>query len=458
MWNRISTIVVVLLVILSLGYSAGAIDVSSKVIQAQPTAIDSCTTITESGRYVLTQDVENATDDTCIEIRTSDVVLNGNGHTIDGDQNASTFNAFQNATNETGTHPDMPDWKNIGITVNASGSLSNVTVQQLTVTDWFFGVYYNNVTQGTIQNVTISGSGDGLSLYDTTEILVTDNTLEENIGTAFIGDGVNSTEFRSNAVESNADGVLFYNSVRNRTGFVGYDGPVTNNAIVNNTIRSNGLDGVFIDTGQNNSIIENTISNNEFNGILVSYNSNDNTIAGNQLSGNGHSGIALAVNSSRNRLVDNVITNTTGADELSAAYGYAAGIVLNESSDNLIRNTTIRNSTNWAYYSANGARNNTVNGLTIDEMRVSFTGADVALARTDNGDAAPRDRVQSRFGGGLLVANTRQNATIEQLQIEWLAGQPRTETGERTTMPEPSATTAETTMVENETETPTIEQ
>ena len=46
--------------------------------------VDGCTTIDEPGRYALTQDVRNASVDTCIRVTANDVTLDGAGHAVDG--------------------------------------------------------------------------------------------------------------------------------------------------------------------------------------------------------------------------------------------------------------------------------------------------------------------------------------------------------------------------------------
>lgn len=48
------------------------------------TEIDECTTITESGHYRLTTDLEVPEGESCIVIDTSDVVFDGDGYTITG--------------------------------------------------------------------------------------------------------------------------------------------------------------------------------------------------------------------------------------------------------------------------------------------------------------------------------------------------------------------------------------
>ena len=110
-----------------------------------PTAaqIDSCTTIDTPGRYELTADITNTTASTCIRITASDVVFDANSHMIDG---RGTFGTA-------------------GVLVGSfRTSLTNVTVQAATVTDWDDGIRYINVTNGTIANTTTAHNRVGLTL------------------------------------------------------------------------------------------------------------------------------------------------------------------------------------------------------------------------------------------------------------------------------------------------------
>lgn len=432
-----------------------------------PAQIESCTTITEPGRYVLTQDIQHDTADPCIRITVSNVILEGRGHTLAGGVDERALTAFMNASFQTGTHPGMPEWDTTGIAANASQPLSNVTVRDLTVTGWFFGIYYSNVSNGEITDTTVTDTGDGISVYDSEGILVAHNEIRTNVG-GIVGDGANDTAIRGNQVENNTfTGILFFNTVRNATGFIRFAGPVTNNDIAGNTIAANG-GGILVDTGRSNTIRGNTVTGSQFdgialvfevtgntvvnntvvnngdngiiavinattntisnnrvlrnrvNGILLQNNSTQNRVAANQLTANGHSGIALVEDSNANLVASNAITNTTGRDNFTARSGYAAGIVLNGSSDNVIRDTTARNNTNWTYYSLKNATNNTVEELTIDEtVTVSFTGTDVAVTRQAESSETETGVARTRVGAGLVLANTSPTASLMNLRVQW---------------------------------------
>lgn len=126
------------------------------------------TTITEPGEYTLTGDIErgNGTriSGTCIEIRASDVVLDGDGHTVDGWGISDTT----------------------GIGVAGDGTLRNVTVKNLTLTDWNRGVSFSNVRNARVRNVEATENSYGMWFENVTGASVENSTATGNlIGVGF---------------------------------------------------------------------------------------------------------------------------------------------------------------------------------------------------------------------------------------------------------------------------------
>ena len=140
------------------------------VASGAPTELDSCTAITEPGRYVLGEDLTNATPTeeagisdlrACIVVRSSDVTFDGAGRTIDAP--AGTADAA-------------------GVVVtNDERTLTNVTVRRLTVTDWTFGIGYINATDGAIRDTTAtSNSLSGIEAANADRTDFANNTLRLN--------------------------------------------------------------------------------------------------------------------------------------------------------------------------------------------------------------------------------------------------------------------------------------
>lgn len=124
--------------------------------------VSGCTTIDSPGTYQLDSGVTDSGQSTCIDVTASDVVVDGQGNTIDG----------TNATDS--------------IAVNVAGTgLSNVTVRNVTLSDWDTGVY-TEATDTAINDSTIGPidetAGVVLSAADGT--VIADNEFRKGVGSA----------------------------------------------------------------------------------------------------------------------------------------------------------------------------------------------------------------------------------------------------------------------------------
>jgi PGF-CTERM protein len=118
--------------------TAGVTGTAGAQAGSAPIPIDSCRTIADEGQYVLTSDIQNSNQTVCIQILSSDVVFDGQGHTIDSGPNTT---------------------ESVGVKINNSlTGLSNVTVTNVSTTDWTAGIYYLDATNGTIRNVNASAN------------------------------------------------------------------------------------------------------------------------------------------------------------------------------------------------------------------------------------------------------------------------------------------------------------
>nr|WP_233204227.1 NosD domain-containing protein [Halegenticoccus soli] len=126
----------------------------------QPERIDSCTAITEPGRYELVRDIAGNNAGTCVQVRASNVTLDGRGFELRG------RSAFDGST---------------GIAVSASRSLTNVTVQNVVLTQWTRGVYAENGTDVVVRDIVTAFTVDGVVLSDTTNNTVRDARLSNSV-------------------------------------------------------------------------------------------------------------------------------------------------------------------------------------------------------------------------------------------------------------------------------------
>ncbi|MCZ7382037.1 MAG: PGF-pre-PGF domain-containing protein [Candidatus Methanoperedens sp.] len=149
------------------------------------TEMDACGAISSPGEYALNTSItDSSVADACIKIISSDVVFDGAGYTIDG--------------------VDTPFNDSIAV-VNDSVALTNVTVKNVILTDWDYGVIYNNVSNGTIANVTSRSNSVGIVLKFSSS-----NTLTNNNASSNSVNGIYLTSSNDNTIYNN-----YFNNTNN---------------------------------------------------------------------------------------------------------------------------------------------------------------------------------------------------------------------------------------------------
>ncbi|ACL17144.1 Carbohydrate binding family 6 [Methanosphaerula palustris E1-9c] len=186
--------------------------------------------ITEPGTYVLTQDITSSSQIVCIEIKASNVVFDGQGHQISGVNNEGSAGIF--------------------VSKDASTPVTGVTIKNVRLNNWFYGVYLLNAQNSAIQDVTTTGNANaGMVLYSGS----TGNTIS---GSTLTGNGrgiILSTSSGSNTISGNT---LTGNS---NQGIYIFDS--NGNTVNGNTITNNTNAGLFIYSASANSVYNNNFSN-----------------------------------------------------------------------------------------------------------------------------------------------------------------------------------------------------
>lgn len=192
------------------------------------TNVSSCQVINSPGVYVLNQSIINSTATTCIEITTSDVVFDGAGYTIDG----------VDASWRYGVYAD-----------NSSTSLTNITVGNLTVTDWYYGIYYRDVQNGRIENNNATSNiVYGIKIYFSDYNTLTNNTVTSNGNRGIKIDYSDYTAIANNTASKNSYGIDIYYS--------------NNNTLTNNTVTSNSANGIVLWYSKGNTMTGNVMAAN----------------------------------------------------------------------------------------------------------------------------------------------------------------------------------------------------
>ena len=153
----------------------------SPTVGPNATPIDSCTTIRESGTYVLTTDVvhdkSTRLSESCITILADDVVFDGQGHRIEGNGISDTRGVQTNAT--------------------------NVTVRDVVVAEWGRGIYYVNASGGTIAGVNATGNAYGIDLDWSSDVRIVENNVSGNLVGVDLTRSNDDIHLRDNRVRGN---------------------------------------------------------------------------------------------------------------------------------------------------------------------------------------------------------------------------------------------------------------
>ena len=170
-----------------------------------------------------------------------------------------------------------------GYTLNGSGSI-------------LYGFRLTSVSNVTIKNVNIAEFyGCGVSLELAIQNVISCNNITANIngGIHLYSSSNNNNISRNNITNTGFNGI-----------WVGYS---SNNIIQENNIAGN-LNGTNIDCSSNNTLVGNNITNNRI-GIILN-NSSNYALFGNNLISNNRIGIALYASSNNNIYHNNLISNT----------------------------------------------------------------------------------------------------------------------------------------------------
>jgi beta propeller repeat protein/parallel beta-helix repeat protein len=327
----------------------------------------SCTVITMPGTYRIFGDIQGTPGITCIDIRSSDVLIRGGGHTLNG-----TFGS-------------------LGIGATASPDIiSNVMVRNLTLTNWSRGIVYENVTGGTIENSTVLFSEmEGITLLDSSFITLTRDNASGNglTGVAVIEGSDHNTLNSVNANGNGAVGVWLYaashNTIQSGTfnqnngGGLTLEARSSDNTISGNTadFNTNGItiraNSGFISPypygpSDNNTVLSNDASSNSNNGISLFEEANNNTIFDNTAFGNR---IGINLNGLPSVLQDNDITANNVS--LNTRHGLVVDnstgtqLFTNKVVNNLNHGISLRNSFNTTI-AGNKLRGNSIRGIALN--------------------------------------------------------------------------------------------
>lgn len=317
--------------------------------------------INSSGYYELATDFNDFDPSAsgvgyAIMINGSDVILDGNYRTLDG-----------------------VDGTESGIYIeNVSSTLSNITVRNLNLTDWGFGIY-SKANEGEFLNNSFTSGNYGIYFMSSSNITITNNTFNSNsevsiyltssndnvicdnnisgiYGGIFLEISCYNNSITDNVVEVASFGYGYYlfhsnnNTLADNTAAVGpsgnsfYVSSSDNNTLTNNT-ASSGSFGLYLMSSSHNVFTNGSVTSAEY-GIWVS-SSTYNTVFNNIISLNDY-GVGIDVSSAFNTITGNTIQS-------SSSYG----IYFYDSDNNNIYNNLFNNTANFYFYSEKNTWNTT---------------------------------------------------------------------------------------------------
>ncbi|MEM4540519.1 MAG: right-handed parallel beta-helix repeat-containing protein [Archaeoglobaceae archaeon] len=278
------------------------------------TNVSECMEITQSGNYRLNQSISGLLNgnDYCIGIFADDVVLDGHGFSM------------------TGSGSDT------GIIVEAN----NVTIINVSVSGYDYGIYFDSLNNSTIANSHISYNNEaGIRFQYSDNSTIKDCLIENNDGGIFLYYSSNNT-IENSTISSSSYGITIYNSeniiISDNLILNNYDDGIyayqSSIRVVNCTISNNGGFGIYLNYSGDNFIDNSTISNNGRAGISID--APNNAITNCIITNNYEAGIDLGSNN--NFIANNEVRNNNQAE--SSDYG---GILLYRANDTIVLNNLI---------------------------------------------------------------------------------------------------------------------
>ncbi|MFB6155596.1 MAG: PKD domain-containing protein [Haloferacaceae archaeon] len=402
--KQFTAIVLTLLMVTSV-VATGATSIGLGVVSAAetddallPGEIDTCGVIETPGTYILTTDVDNGgSADPCFEIKSSDVLLNGNGFTV------------SNGTAEA-----------IHVLASGSGSggtaLTNVTVTNLRIEGWETGISGKGVRDSTFENNVFRDNGDkgiALSGKSTRDVAIVGNTFERNPKAVFLELGVQRTTIDGNDFVGNQEAAVKVTGASDTT--------LTNNYFTGHT----GEKTVHITSRSPNNVVENNVFEHNVgpeNALQIGGESGSNVIRNNVVRTSGAGGIQLGPGDNvveGNEIYDNVgvgLTLEGGNNTVSdnRVYDNNYGLWLAASSGNVLTDNVVENNDVWDVFSFEGATNNEFVGLSLGDATIDVgpTSVDFALiGASDPGVGTPGD--YALVGGVVEGAATSDVGTLD---------------------------------------------
>lgn len=322
--------------ITSAEFDEAASDSSSLEVFDIDTEIDECgVTIDEPGSYEVVDDLSSS--ETCIEVTTSDVHVDGGGHNLSG------------------VDPDEA----FGFHVNGSEiQAENVTVYDVELHGWSIGAVYEEAPMGEMENVTVQENDDlGVYLDNSDGMALDGSEINANSAGGVLVMSSDATRLHDNVFYGNGMGArvesddveVTENDFLNHSIGVFVQGP-TGTVVEGNYVEDADDAGILAGSTGDADITDNTVVEVDGPGVRLGAPTADidvlnNTVVDSQsgVQVEGSDGHNLSENVFVNNTETGVYLNETTDTEVSFNYveGGFGGVVLEDSPDNPVEFNTV---------------------------------------------------------------------------------------------------------------------
>ncbi|MCU4972123.1 right-handed parallel beta-helix repeat-containing protein [Halobacteria archaeon AArc-m2/3/4] len=376
---------------------------SVSVTHDGPVTITESTTITVPGTYLLGEDLTD--DSTAIVIDSSDVVFDGQGHSIQGENLGSNTQ--------------------YGIQVGPDETVTNVTVRNVDVVDWDVGVAFIDVRESVLTDVRSERNNGGFYLRSANDNEISNLTVRDNghagISLGWAGGYSHNNQF-TNVTATGTDGDGIYLGSGSNNVFDGVDASANEigvrtyaggNTLKNVTADDNSQYGLSLESpGSFGTTVDTvSVSGNGWNGIRVSQ-SDRNVLSNVTATANDGTGVLL---------IGSMLSGAQGISNneihgLYAGNNTGSGIQLSNAENSVLTDLTLENNTGSSFNVPSRSSDNTITGLTV----IGGTGNAVYLASSDNEDNTFEDVTITGSPSGL--SNFADGTTVTNLTVEDVGG------------------------------------
>ncbi len=380
-------------------------NVTCDIPSTEHPCISNCTNITEPGYYELCGNISAVVGlgETCIDIQTNNVTLNGMNFSIVGaNVTGGSGTRIEDYNNSLITNLIIKDLA-FGFEIKDGAGNNTIFKNNLSNNSWYGILIEEGGENNKILNNNINSSGlIGIYLYYSGK----DNSINNNNITASMRSGI--------AVYGTNFGTLRDNIVKNsgRDGFVFKE--MENFQILNNIVSNSSIKGMNMFNCSNNNLTNNIIFENGGAGILLSVNCTNNTITNSELGPNNTFGLLVQSNSSHNRIEGNMIQrNSQDGIQLNNCYvgnqiignnirqNQRYGIFLLETTETNIRGNSVTANLEEGIFLSQSCRNNI--GQTFIN---SNNGKGIWLEWNSSQNTIIQNNISNNNDTGLFIDNT----------------------------------------------------